>query len=75
MLPPAVAVQPEPTPPPAPPAKAGAEREAPAEPAGLLDGNDAVAGDGGGDDEDGSEAGVLGVPKPAPLLPANVVTI
>ena len=84
MLPPAVAVQPDPTvldpPPPAPPAKAGAGRGAvpPAEPAGLLEGEEAVAGavDGGdGGDEDESEAGVLGVPKPPPLLPPRAVAI
>ena len=83
MLPPAVAVQPEPTvlDPPPPPANAGAGRGAvpPAEPAGLLDGDDvAVAGavDGGdGGDEDESEAGVLGVPKPPPLLPPRAVAI
>ena len=84
MLPPAVAVQPEPTvldpPPPAPPAKAGAGRDAvpPAEPPGLLEGDEAVAGavDGGdGGDEDESEAGVLGVPKPPPLLPPKAMAI
>ena len=84
MLPPAVAVQPEPTvldpPPPVPPAKAGAGRGAvpPAEPAGLLEGDEAVAGAvdvGDGGDEDESEAGVLGVPKPPPLLPPRAVAI
>ena len=85
MLPPAVAVQPEPTvlDPPPPPANAGAGRGAvpPAEPGGLLEGEEAVAGavdgGGGGDvgDEDESEAGVLGVPKPPPLLPPRAVAI
>ena len=87
MLPPAVAVQPEPTvldpPAPAPPAKAGVGRGAvpPAEPAGLIGDEEAVAGavDGGegGDvgDEDESDAGVLGVPKSPPPPPPKAVAI
>ena len=73
MLPPAAAVQPEPMeldpPPPVPPAKAGAGRGAPAEPAGVLE--DGV----GALEEAGLEAGVLGVPKPPPLLPPKAVAI
>ena len=74
-----MAIQPAPIEDELPPVDAGAGGAATVEPADLLKGDDEVAGVGSeGEvmaDEEGSDAGVLGVPKPTPEPPPKAATI